>query len=161
MNPYTQRILGLLGDRSPVSSLEEMAGRIEAVAAKLIPDGLGRSYAPGKWSAREILCHLADIELVIGFRIRQALADDDYRIQPIDEKRWAIRYPSLDAALAVRSFGVSRQWNLALMRTLNPADLARPAFHPERGPEPVEVMIKMLAGHDLNHLAQLEQIARA
>ena len=66
----------------------------------------------------------------------------------------------LDGALAVRSFAVTREWNLALVRTLSPADLARPAFHPERGSEPVEAILKMLAGHDLNHLAQLDAILR-
>lgn len=159
MNPYTERILGLLGERPPVTSLEETAGRVEAVSARLVPDRLDRSYAPGKWTAREILCHLADAELAVGFRLRQALAEDDHRIQAFDEKRWANRYPNLDGALAVRSFAATRQWNLCLIRTLSPADLARPALHPERGPEPVGQIIKMLAGHDLNHLAQLEQIA--
>jgi hypothetical protein len=160
MNPYTQRILGYLGDRPCLASLEETAGRIQATAAQLVPDRLERSRGAGTWTAREILCHLADVELAAGFRLRQALSEDDHRIQPFDQDRWASRYGALDAAIAVRSLAALREWNLALIRTLGPEDLARPAFHPERGPEPVDAIIKMLAGHDLNHLAQLETIAR-
>jgi hypothetical protein len=160
MNPYTERILGFLGDRPYLASLEDTAGRIQAIAASLIPHGLERSRGAGTWTAREILCHLADVEIGVGFRLRQALSEDDHRIQPFDQDRWASRYGALDAAVAVRSFAALREWNLVLIRSLGPADLARPAFHPERGPEPVEAIIKMLAGHDLNHLAQLETIAR-
>lgn len=161
MNPYTERILGLLGDRPPVASLEASSKRIESLVSALGRGGLARSYAPGKWTANQILAHLADAEIAIGFRLRQALAEDNYTIQPFDQELWAKRYGALDGALAARTFTTLRQWNLALIRSLKPEELARPALHPERGPESVEIIIKMLAGHDLNHLAQLETIASA
>ena len=161
MNSYTERILGLLGDRSPVASLEASSKRIESLASALGRGGLARSYAPGKWTANQILAHLADAELAIGFRLRQALAEDNYTIQPFDQELWAKRYDALDGALAARTFTALREWNLALIRSLKPEELARPAMHPERGPESVEIIIKLLAGHDLNHLAQLETIASA
>ena len=158
MATYTERILGLLGDRPPAASLEQTATRIQEVARRLDARGLARSYAPGKWTAAQLLCHLADAEIATGFRLRQALSEDNHVIQPFDQDRWADRYQGLDGAVAARAFGALRQWNLALIRSLTPADLARPAHHPERGPEPVGHIIKMLAGHDLNHLAQLEQV---
>ena len=159
MNPYVERILGLVGDRPVIESLEHTAKRIEAVAGSLGPARLERSYAPGKWTARQILAHLADCELGIGFRLRQALAEENHRAQPFDQDRWAARYPGLDAALAARAFLGLRAWNIALIRSLGPQDLERPYVHGERGPESVGLIVKMLAGHDLNHLAQLEQIA--
>ena len=159
MNPYVERILGLVGDRPVIESLEHTAKRIEAVAGSLGPARLERSYAPGKWTARQILAHLADCELGIGFRLRQALAEDNHRAQPFDQDRWATRYPGLDAALATRAFVGLRAWNIALIRSLGPQDLERPYVHGERGPESVGLIVKLLAGHDLNHLAQLEQIA--
>src|SRR6266446_405202 len=79
MNPYVERILGLVGDRPVLESLEQTAKRIEAVAGSLGPARLERSYAPGKWTARQILAHLADCELGIGFRLRQALAEENHR----------------------------------------------------------------------------------
>jgi hypothetical protein len=157
MVTYTERILGLLGDRPPAASLEQTATRIEAIAQRLDASGLTRSCAPGKWTAAQVLCHLADAEIAIGFRLRQVLSQENHVIQPFDQDRWADRYAGLDGAVAARAFGALRQWNLALIRSLTPADLARPAHHPERGPESAGQIIKMLAGHDLNHLAQLEQ----
>jgi hypothetical protein len=159
MNPYVERILGLVGDRPVIQSLEHTAKRIEAVAGSLSSARLERSYAPGKWTARQILAHLADSELGIGFRLRQALAEENHRAQPFDQDRWATRYAGLDAALATRAFVGLRAWNIALIRSLGPQDLERPYVHGERGPESVGLIVKLLAGHDLNHLAQLEQIA--
>jgi len=155
---YRERILGVLGDRDPLLSLRESAQRIEAAARRLGPAGLDRSSAPGKWTGRQILAHLADAEIGVGFRLRQALAEDNHTIQPFDEGAWARRYADVDAEAALRSFLALREWNLANLTRLTAAELAREAYHPERGPETIDVMIRMLAGHDLNHVAQLEKI---
>ena len=115
----------------------------------------------GKWTGRQILAHLADAEIGVGFRARQALAEDHHTIQPFDEGAWARRYQDVDHEAALRSFLALRGWNIALFGRLAPEDLAREAYHPERGPETVGVIIRMLAGHDYNHLAQLERIPGA
>jgi len=159
MHPYVERILGMLGDRPAVASLERTATRIEAMATTLDARRMETRYAPGKWTAREILAHLADAEVGVGFRLRQVLAEENHQAQPFDQDRWAARYPGLDGAAAGRAFVALRAWNLALIRSLSAEDLARPYVHGERGPETVGLIVKMLAGHDLNHLAQLETIA--
>jgi hypothetical protein len=159
MNPYVERILGLLGDRPVVESLQHTGKRIEAMAGSLDPTRMERTYAPGKWTARQILAHLADCELAIGFRLRQALAEENHLAQAFDQDHWAARYSGLDGAVAARAFVALRAWNLALIRSLGPKDLERPYVHGERGPESVSILVRLLAGHDLNHLAQLEQIA--
>jgi hypothetical protein len=156
---YRERILGLLGDRNPVESLQASSRRIEDVARRLGAAGLDKTYAPGKWSGRQILAHLADAEIGIAFRTRQALAEDNHTIQPFDEGAWARRYQDVDHEAALGSFLALRGWNVALFGRLRPEELERAAYHPERGPETVGVIIRMLAGHDLNHLAQLEKIA--
>ena len=155
---YRERILGLLGDRNPIESLQATARRIEDVARRLGPSGLDKAWGPGKWTGRQILAHLADAEIGVGFRARQALAEDHHTIQPFDEGAWARRYQDVDHEAALRSFLALRGWNVALFSRLRPEDLAREAYHPERGPETVGVIIRMLAGHDYNHLAQLERI---
>jgi hypothetical protein len=155
---YRDRILGLIGERNPLESLPATAGRVEAVARKLGDQGLSRSYAPGKWTGKQILAHLADAEVGIGFRIRQVLSEDGHRIQPFDEASWARRYENVDHEAALASFLALRRWNVGLLRTLAPADLQREAFHPERGPETLGTIVRLLAGHDLNHLAQLERL---
>src|SRR4051794_39451301 len=85
---YRTRILGLLGDRNPVESLDSSAQRVETVARKLGAAGLARTYGPGKWSGQQIIAHLADAEVGIGFRTRQVLAEDGHKIQPFDESAW-------------------------------------------------------------------------
>lgn len=155
---YRERLLGLLGDRDPLEALEANAARVEAVARKLGEAGLSRSYGPGKWTGRQILAHLADAEMATGFRVRQILSEDNHRVQGWDESSWARRYADVDAEAALASYRALRRWNLALLRGLSGADLDREAVHPERGPETLRSYVRLLAGHDLNHLGQLERL---
>jgi hypothetical protein len=155
---YRDRLLGLLGDRNPLEALEANAERVETVARRLGEAGLSRSYGPGKWTGKQVLAHLADAEIATGFRVRQILSEDGHRIQGWDEASWARRYVDVDAEAAVASYRASRRWNLALFRGLGPADLERQGVHPERGPETLRSIIRLLAGHDLNHLGQLERL---
>jgi len=155
---YRERLLGLLGERNPLEALEANSKRVEAVARRLGDAGLSRSYGPGKWTGKQVLAHLADAEIGIAFRIRQVLSEDNHRIQPWDEGAWARRYTDVDVESALGSYMASRRWNLSLLRGLSPADLEREAFHPERGPETLGTIVRVLAGHDLNHLAQLERL---
>jgi len=155
---YRERLLGLLGDRSPLEALEANSKRVETVARRLGDAGLSRSYGPGKWTGKQILAHLADAEIGIGFRIRQILSEENHRIQPWDEGSWARRYNDVDVESALASYLASRRWNLSLLRVLSSQDLEREAYHPERGPEKLGMVVRVLAGHDLNHLAQLERL---
>jgi hypothetical protein len=159
MNPYTARLLGLLGTKEPFAVLEETPRRLADLRKRIGRDGLERPWSPGKWSARAIFSHVADAEIGIGFRVRQALAEEDHRIQPFDQDLWARWYGAAQADLAIASHAALRAWNLNLFRSLGPNELARVTHHPERGDESVDRMIRMLAGHDLNHLGQLEAIA--
>ena len=157
-NPYTSRILGLLGDKPFLGILESTPRKLQQHFERLGPQGLKKSYGPGKWTAGQIFCHLADAEMAIGFRTRQAVAETNHRIQPFDQDLWARHYGHQDPAIAMKACIALRGWNLTFWRTLGAEDFARMAFHPERGDESVETILKLLAGHDLNHLAQLEQI---
>jgi uncharacterized damage-inducible protein DinB len=116
--------------------------------------------APGKWSAAEIVAHLADCELVFGFRLRQTLAEDNPTIQPFDQDKWAATYSGIPAGQALNVFTALRQWNLTLIRTALPAAAARPTTHPERGAMTFQTIVETMAGHDLNHLGQLERMVR-
>jgi len=155
---YRDRILGLLGGRNPVESMAASAARVESAARRLGEQGLSRSYAPGKWTGKQILAHLADAEVAIGFRIRQVLSQEGHHIQPFDESAWARRYVDVDHEAALASFQALRRWNLSLVRNLTADELQREALHPERGPEKLGTIVRLLAGHDLNHLAQLERL---
>ena len=126
---------------------------------RLGPDGVERPRAPGKWNARQILCHLADVELVFAFRLRQALAEDHHVIQPMDQDKWAAHYDAFGAGAALDVFTAVRQWNVALLAVVPPATMSKPVTHPERGEMTFRMLIEIMAGHDLNHLALIESIA--
>ena len=158
MHPYTSRMIGFLGDRPPLEVLAASPARLEELYKGLQRSGLDQSYEPGKWTAAELFAHLADVEMVLGFRMRQALAEPNHHIQVMDQDAWARPYKRQDPALAVKSFAALRAWNLSLIRLLTEEDLRRVVIHPERGEESLGIMVKLLAGHDLNHQAQLARI---
>ncbi|HEV2274665.1 MAG TPA: DinB family protein [Acidobacteriaceae bacterium] len=154
-NPYD----GFLGERDFAEVLRETPRRVRELAGRLGAAGLERSLEPGKWPARGILCHLADCEIAFGFRLRQTLSVDDHVMQPFDQEKWARSYGPVSGQHAVEVFTALRGWNLALLKGLTPAELDRRASHPQRGEMRLRTIAETMAGHDLNHLQQLEKIA--
>jgi len=159
MNPYAVH----LGDRDARDVLSQTSHELTLLMARLGPEGLERSPGPGKWTARGIICHLADCEAAFAFRLRQTLAQEDHVIQPFDQERWGDRYrsPSLSAAAALETFGAVRRWNLALLDTVTAEEFNKQVSHPERGQMTFRTIIETMAGHDQNHLKQLQRIADA
>src|ERR1700728_2480886 len=129
MNPYAR----LLGTRDPLKVVATTARHLEQISEALGPARIEESPAPGKWSAHDTLCHLADCELVFSFRIRQALAQDHHVIQPFDQEIWAQNYEGYDAQAAMMTFSCVRQWNLMLLRSVSPEAMSTPLLPPERG----------------------------
>jgi hypothetical protein len=155
MNPYARQ----LGSRDPLKVIATTARHLEQLAEALGPVRVQEAPGPGKWSPHEILCHLADCELVFSYRLRQALSQPHHVIQPFDQELWAANYSGYDPEAAMMTFACVRRWNLMLLRTI-PADaVTRPVTHPERGEMTFHDLIGTMAGHDLNHLTQLEGIA--
>jgi hypothetical protein len=156
-NPYA----AYLGGATPEEVMSKTPQRLADLAGRLGPEGWNRSYAPGKWTAREIVCHLADAELAFAFRLRQVLAEPDHIIQPFDQDRWAAAYanPSFDAQTALEVFSSVRRWNLMLLETVPPEARSKRTRHPERGEMTFQTIVETIGGHDANHLRQLETIA--
>jgi hypothetical protein len=152
MNPYARQ----LGSRDPLKVMATTARHLEQLSEALGLARIEESPAPGKWSPHDILCHLADFELVVSYRIRQALAQDSHVVQPFDQEIWAGNYEGYDAQAAMMTFSCVRKWNLMLLRSLPPEAMAKQFYHPERGEMTLRGLIETVAGHDLNHLAQLE-----
>ncbi|MEM7415863.1 MAG: DinB family protein [Gemmatimonadota bacterium] len=160
---YIEAVLGLLGDEDPISVLSGTPSfcrdRIDGVAS----DRLRRPEAEGKWSAVALLEHLADSELVWGYRLRSVLAEERPEIRGFDQDVWASRlaYFDADPQRSLTTFDALRTANLALLESLDNADLQREGVHAERGGETVAHMIRLYAGHDLAHRAQLDRILNA
>lgn len=153
LNPYA----GFLGDGDAVATIEATPARLSALVDAMSPEQADAPIAPGKWSVRHIVSHLADCEIAFGFRLRQALAG--VSIQPFDQDVWAETYGRYSLAAALETFRTLRTWDVALISGLSEADKERKVTHPERGEMTLWTIVETMAGHDLNHLAQLERAA--
>jgi hypothetical protein len=155
-NPYAV----FVGDRNPLDVIEETSRRLSDIVRRLsIDSNLEWRPAPGKWNAREILCHLADCEIAFAFRLRQTLAETNHVMQPFDQEKWAGMYGGLSARGALSAFQSMREWDLALIQNTTPEGMAKKCSHPERGDMTFRTIVETMAGHDLNHLQQLDAIA--
>ena len=154
LNPYDKFLDGRPVQEILAATPNTLAGLIETIG----PAKSAASPAPGKWSPAEIVCHLADCELVFGFRLRQTLAEDNHTIQPFDQDKWAVQYGGISAAQALEVFKAMRGWNLQLLRSALPTAAHRKVTHPERGAMTFQTIVETMAGHDLNHIGQLQRI---
>ena len=154
-NPYAKH----LGGRNPFEIVAATSLRLEHLLGRMGVERAKQPRAPGKWSAREILCHLADCELVFAFRLRQTIAEDHHMIQPFDQEVWAKNYSAYSAADALATFSAVRQWNLLFLRSLPASVYGKTVSHPDRGQGTFQILLETMAGHDLNHIAQVEEIA--
>jgi hypothetical protein len=155
MNPYASQ----LGGRDPLTVISETPGELSRLLGAIGPERSTEPLAPGKWSAREILAHLADTELAFGFRLRQAVAEEHHVIQPFDQDVWDRWYSAVDAATALATFSAVRAWNVAFLRSVLPDAYDRPVTHPERGEMTFRTLVETMGGHDLNHVKQIASIA--
>src|ERR1700685_3256683 len=127
MNPYARQ----LGTRDPLKVVATTARHLEQLSVALGPARIEESPAPGKWSPRDILCHLADCEIAFGFRLRQTLAEDHHILQPFDQEKWAPPYSSIPATDAIMTFVTLRRWNLLLIESALTTHASKPVTHPE------------------------------
>jgi hypothetical protein len=155
LNPYAR----FLDGRKLEVILAATAKRLVELLKAIGTEKLYVAPAPGKWSPAEIICHLADCEMVFAFRLRQTLAEDAPVIQPFDQEKWAGTYPGISAEQALEVFTAVRKWNLLFISMALPAAAARPVIHPERGEMTFLTLVETMAGHDLNHLQQLQKLA--
>jgi hypothetical protein len=138
--------------------------KLAAAVSGLSDKVLRYRAAPDKWCILEMIGHLADIEIVYGYRMRQMIADEKPVIAPIDQDQWAKNLGYLEASPAelLAQFGVNRHHNLRLLRRLKPDDLNKSAWHPERNTNvDLADMVQILATHDANHIEQIEQLKKA
>ncbi|MBA2302100.1 MAG: DinB family protein [Acidobacteria bacterium] len=155
---YTARILSNVGAQDPLDVLASTGPRLRAMVAGRTPAELSRTPDPARWSVAQILAHLADSEIVGAWRFRSVLAQDGVPLQAYDQNTWAetFRYAEIDPFEALQLFEVNRAATLALLRRVNPALHANHGLHAERGKETITHLVRLYAGHDLNHLAQVE-----
>ena len=160
---YIDALLEYLGERDPIEVFAATETSLREVVANIDDVLLRAPEAPGKWSVMDVAMHLADVEIVLGFRYRIVLGEDVPSIPAINQDAWVVNrnYRAADLAAALDDFGAVRNVNLRLLRSLDSAQWARSGVHAQRGKETVESMVRLYAAHDLYHLFQIDRIHRA
>jgi uncharacterized damage-inducible protein DinB len=160
---YVRGVLELVGDRDAVEVLSATASLLEVALATMPPEHQGVPEAAGKWSVAQVLHHLADAELVWGYRLRRLLTEDAVRLDGYDQDVWAERfgYGGVEARDSLELFAALRGSNLRLLDRTTATDLQRTAVHAERGEATLETLLRLYAGHDLLHLQQIRRIQAA
>ena len=159
---YQKRILDYVKGQDALKIQAATVKKIEKLIKDTSRAKLMRRPAPERWSVAEILAHLADAEMVGAFRVRMILGSPGVEIQGYDQNAWAAtgRYEKRDPQKSLESFRVLRNMNLEFLKSLEPKQLKQFGVHSERGKESIETYTKLYAGHDINHLKQIEDIIR-
>jgi len=157
---YIQRILGNVEGQDAIKVQKSTAGKLKTLIRGLTPKQLKWKPEPGKWSIAEIVAHLADAEIVGSWRMRLIVGASGTTIQPFDQEVWAsaFQYRKRDAKQSVEVFRVLRENNLAMLKALPRESWENYGMHQERGKETVAHVVRMFAGHDANHVKQIEGI---
>ncbi len=157
---YRARILANVEGKNPLAVMKSTPDHIATLLRGVPPARLRRRPAPGKWSITEILAHLAETEIVIGYRFRIIRSKNGTPIQAFDQDDWAAssNYRTMDPRQSLESFRALRKLNYNWIRRIPKSKLHYYGMHSERGKETLAHLIRMFAGHDLNHLRQIERL---
>ena len=158
---YVARIGSYMQGQEPLAILAATPGRLRSLLAGLSDSQLRARPTPERWSILEQVAHLSDVEIVVGFRTRAILgAPDGVAIAAFDQDRWqqALRYNDRELVPTLDAFSAARENNLRLYRSLGENEWNKYGIHSERGQESVRTVVRMNAGHDINHLQQIEAI---
>lgn len=160
---YTQRMLGNIEGKDPLAVQRQTAGKLARLIRGLSRKQLTRKPAPDKWCIAEIMAHLVDTEIVASWRMRYIIGHSGQPIQAFDQNVWAstFEYAKRDAAKSLEVFQVLRENNLAMLKALPKELWENYGVHQERGKESIVHIVRMYAGHDLNHLAQVQKIVKS
>jgi hypothetical protein len=160
---YMNRILGYTEGKQSLTVQAATAAKLERLLEGVPASELRKRPAADKWSVSEIVAHLSDAEIVTGFRMRLILGAPGAPISAYDQDSWLTsgHYEKRDPRKSVEQFRVLREANLALLESLTPGQWKHYGMHSERGQETIELMVRMAAGHDINHLRQVERILPA
>jgi hypothetical protein len=157
MNPYAKYLEG----RDPLTVAAATPRQIVALTRGLSPRQLAKKPAPNKWSIQEIITHLADTEMVMCCRSRWIAFEEKPTLVPFDQEKWADGRAREKEPLAdtLERFRVLRKSQVRFFRAAPKKDFRRTGYHPERGDVTLQEQLETVAGHDLNHLGQIQRLA--
>jgi hypothetical protein len=157
---YIQRILGHVDGQDAIKVQQTTAAKLKKLTHGLTPKQVKWKPAPEKWSIAEIVAHLADVEIAASWRMRLIIGDSGTTTQPFDQDVWAsvFHYNQHDPKRSLEVFRVLRENNLLMLKALPHESWDCYGMHLERGKETIAHLARMFAGHDTNHVRQIESI---
>jgi hypothetical protein len=157
---YIHRITAHVEGQQPLILLASTADALERLIDGMAADVLCKRPATDQWSAGEILAHLGDAEIVIGFRLRFILGAPGSPIAAYDQDSWVTtgHYEQRDPRKSLEQFRVVREANVALLKSITSEQWKQYGMHSERGQETIEQIVRMTAGHDINHVQQIKRL---
>ena len=159
---YIARVLTYSEGKDPVQMLQQTPRKIAQQVQRATVRQIKKSPAPGKWSVQEIIAHLADTELALGFRLRKIAEEDGVMLQGFDQDAWAKNgnYKKVDVKKSLASYLGLRAMTVHFLKAQPKAVWQRHGKHTAFGKLEFTKIVRMLAGHDVNHLKQIESILR-
>jgi DinB superfamily len=159
---YIHRILGYVEGQDAIKVQRATAGKLKKSISGLSSSQLKWRQDPAKWSISEIIAHLADAEIVASWRMRSVIGENGITIQPFDQDQWAsvFNYRGRDARKSLEVFRSLRENNLTMLKEISPEIWDNYGMHLERGKESIAHLARMFAGHDTNHILQIERIVK-
>jgi len=160
---YRQRMFRFVDGKDPLQLQAAAPARLAKLLKGVSPAKARKRPAPNKWSIAEIVAHIGDTELVVGYRIRAIAGAPGTQIIGFDQDAWvtALHYHKRDLRKSFDQYRGLREANLALLKSLGPEQWKSWGNHSERGQESIETIVRMTAGHDINHFQQIERILAA
>ena len=155
---YVRRIRGYLGDQDPVEILSATSDKLQKIVANASEKDLQNKLSSDQWSRAQVLAHFAEGEIAFSFRLRLIASQPGTPIQGFDQDKWMdhagylVEHPQI----ALQLFRTIRTANLAFLKSLPEETWQHHGIHTERGRETLHDLVLLTAGHDLNHMRQLE-----
>jgi DinB superfamily len=157
---YTQRIVAHTEGKKPLAVQAATPKKLARLIKGVPTARLRKRPAPDKWSVSEILAHLSEAEMAGSWRMRLILGAPGTPVAAFDQDSWVTsgHYEKRDPRKSLQVFRVLREANLAMLKSLSPDQWKHYGMHSERGQESIEHIVRMFAGHDINHMRQIEAI---
>ncbi len=149
--PYSEYV----GDRNPVELLNATLEEYRDAAALLSDSSWNQPWAKDKWSRRQVMIHVAQWEMIFGYRLACGVSMPGFVIQGADQNKLMERTAGIDGPTAFAAFEGARRMNLGLIQSLTAADRGATVLHPEYGALIASDLIVQMAGHAIHHLKQI------
>jgi uncharacterized damage-inducible protein DinB len=140
---------------------EYLAGpqTLRAAVAGMTAEQLEARLIPGKWSTKQVVCHIADFEPVYLDRMKRVIAENEPTMFSGAPNLFAARlaYDQRDVAVELEFIALARKHMGPILRSLKPEDFQRTGIHSVRGPVALEKLLQQITNHIPHHIKFIDE----